>query len=494
MPMFGVKAADLEFRIQAVGTGSKLHEKWRQDRSRVKIYDDISRKRNLYRSEQNADQTVLVWSVEGIAERVQGKGYLSMLLKKIWLYSIVWTFAFSAHGTASASEYRLQPGDVLDISVASVADLQQRVAIGVDGRISFPLIGQLHVSDMTVSDVQETLASLLPQQLYQSRTQDGREHNVTIIAQEITVRVAEYTPVYMRGDVAQPGELVFRPGMTARQAIALAGGYDIMRFRMNNPFLESSDLRSEYNSLWLEYAQLQTQLARLDAEMEGRNELSGLNIDAPIPQSVLERTIAIETEHLRNRMQEIESMRAFTRKAVEDAEEQARVLEESARRSQEGAEADQAELTELTALLQRGTVPATRVTDARRASLLSTTQWLQTSVQAATTRQQALELERDLERAEAERFQEILRDRQDLTLRMSVLRSRLSATAEKLLYTGAVRTQLVRGQGSDPQVVIFRRGEPGGGAIAADEDTELRPGDVVDVMLDLAPIDAVSNR
>jgi len=37
--------------------------------------------------------------------------------------------------------------------------------------------------------------------------------------------------------------------MTVRQAIALSGGYDMVRLRIDNPTLLSADLRGEYESL-----------------------------------------------------------------------------------------------------------------------------------------------------------------------------------------------------------------------------------------------------
>ena len=52
--------------------------------------------------------------------------------------------------------------------------------------------------------------------------------------------MAEYRPVYINGDVSKPGEYPYRPATTARQLVAVAGGYDIMRIRMNNPYLEFS--------------------------------------------------------------------------------------------------------------------------------------------------------------------------------------------------------------------------------------------------------------
>jgi polysaccharide export outer membrane protein len=45
-----------------------------------------------------------------------------------------------------------------------------------------------------------------------------------------------------------------------RQALALAGGYDVIRAK--DPFLESADLRSEYMSLWTDFAREQIRISR----------------------------------------------------------------------------------------------------------------------------------------------------------------------------------------------------------------------------------------
>ena len=67
----------------------------------------------------------------------------------------------------------------------------------------------------------------LSRKLYQQRTPDGRESVTPIAPDAVLVTIAEYRPVYVNGDVTKPGEQTFRPGMTVRQAVALAGGYEI---------------------------------------------------------------------------------------------------------------------------------------------------------------------------------------------------------------------------------------------------------------------------
>jgi polysaccharide export outer membrane protein len=58
---------------------------------------------------------------------------------------------------------------------------------------------------------------------------------------EVTLTVAKYRPIYLNGGVANPETQQYRPGTTVRQGIALASGYDTMRFGERDPFLDPSD-------------------------------------------------------------------------------------------------------------------------------------------------------------------------------------------------------------------------------------------------------------
>src|SRR5262249_60541281 len=47
---------------------------------------------------------------------------------------------------AAAAEYRLDVGDVIEISIARIPILQRRVPIQLDGTVSFPLLGSMVVA------------------------------------------------------------------------------------------------------------------------------------------------------------------------------------------------------------------------------------------------------------------------------------------------------------------------------------------------------------
>jgi polysaccharide export outer membrane protein len=72
-------------------------------------------------------------------------------------------------------------------------------------------------------------------------------------------------------------------------------------------------------------------------------------------------------------------------------------------------------------------------------------------------------------------------------VRLATIRSQLQALGDKLLYTGLIRSQLVRGTGAEPSIIIYRQHGPDRRKIEADQSAELLPGDVVDVVLQKIP-------
>jgi len=90
-----------------------------------------------------------------------------------------------------------------------------------------------------------------------------------------------------------------------------------------------------------------------------------------------------------------------------------------------------------------------------------------------------------LEGIDDKRQKELLQSMQDATVRLNTFRGRIQAVSEKLLYAGMARSQLSRGPGGQPDVRVFRDNGASAAAIAANDQTELMPGDVVDVKLQL---------
>src|SRR5262249_31862844 len=115
----------------------------------------------------------------------------------------------SASGNSS-DEYRLAPGDRLTIKVFDQEQLSGNFIVDGTGEIMLPLAGKVNVAGLTIAEAQ---------QLIQERFADG------VLAQPVvSVRLPEYRPIFVTGDVRRPGSYRFIFGASVKSAIATAGG------------------------------------------------------------------------------------------------------------------------------------------------------------------------------------------------------------------------------------------------------------------------------
>jgi polysaccharide biosynthesis/export protein len=401
--------------------------------------------------------------------------------------SLLLAVAFLCSVTPAKAEYRLHVGDVIEISVARLPELKQRVPVQLDGTISFPLAGTLQVANLPPAEAQAKVQAILAAKVFRQRTSDGRENSVTIEPDEVTATVVEYRPIYVNGDVSRPGEQAYRPLMTVRQAVALSGGYDVIRLRMNNPILEAADLRAEYESLWTEYAKEQAHVWRLQQELGQKTTVDQKALlDVPVARSTALAIVNNEAEQLKTRQADEQTERTFLNRGIVQADEQINILSEQQKTEDQGTQADLEELERAKELFSRGTLTMLRVSDARRAMLLSSTRKLQTSAQLMQTMRQRDDLSRQVERLDGQRRGDMLRELQDATVALSKIRLKLESTGEKLQYTAFAKSQLAHGFGTRPAITIVRSGARGSQNLVANEEFELQPGDVVEVALRVA--------
>lgn len=109
-------------------------------------------------------------------------------------------------------DYRLFPGDELDIAVPTAPELSKTVTIQPDGRVSLPLIGAVMVADRTTAEAQDALDSAYASQL--------RRPEVFV-----TVKTAGPLRVFVGGEVDKPGVYDMPGDINALQAVIQAGSF-----------------------------------------------------------------------------------------------------------------------------------------------------------------------------------------------------------------------------------------------------------------------------
>ena len=119
--------------------------------------------------------------------------------------------ASTAYSQAATGDYRLQAGDRLHISVWKELEMQKEIVIAPDGRISFPLAGEVGAAGHSVAEVRKEIETRLKKYM--------PDPVVTVTVLTIGGNVA-----YVIGQVQKPGAIIMNPAITVLQALAVAGG------------------------------------------------------------------------------------------------------------------------------------------------------------------------------------------------------------------------------------------------------------------------------
>ena len=107
--------------------------------------------------------------------------------------------------------YRLGAGDKLQINVFNQEDLTGEYTLDGNGRFTMHLIGKVSAAGMTPTELEALLVSKLkPDYLVNPR---------------ISVRIQNFRPFYIIGEVKKPSSYPYVDGMSYLTAVAIAGGF-----------------------------------------------------------------------------------------------------------------------------------------------------------------------------------------------------------------------------------------------------------------------------
>ena len=143
--------------------------------------------------------------------KLKKRGILTILLSVVLLCSVL----IVSSVPAQASKYKLQPTDVLSITVHQHPDLLTKTRVTADGYITFPLLGKVSAYGLTVQDLEQKLRALLEKDY--------------LVSAQVVVFIETYHPrqVTVLGEVNVPGkyDMPEEGGMTFLDAIAMAEGF-----------------------------------------------------------------------------------------------------------------------------------------------------------------------------------------------------------------------------------------------------------------------------
>jgi polysaccharide export outer membrane protein len=119
--------------------------------------------------------------------------------------------AAAAAVRAEVNEYMLQPGDVIAISVVEHPEFSGRHKIRPDGRINYPVVGEIEVAALTCAQLVKIMQGKLSSYI-----------NNPVVSVSIEAYYAN--KIFIIGDVRKTGEYQIYEPIEPLKAIAMAGG------------------------------------------------------------------------------------------------------------------------------------------------------------------------------------------------------------------------------------------------------------------------------
>jgi len=384
--------------------------------------------------------------------------------------AVVMAAMFSLLSTISAhAEYTLATGDVLRVLVFGESAYPLQVVVDDRGMISLPLLGEISASGVTPADLVTEIKSEFKQRQL-------------LVNPFVQVEIEEYRPFFIAGAVANPGSYPYRPGITVRHALAIAGGFRALTVGDTAPALRIADLRGERAGLLMEEFRYRVRHARLLAE--SRDEEAFLAPPDPpmeLSSDLVTAIIEGEQDQLEARWEAFKAEIAYLESSLARATRDAASLENAYGERAKAANFQLEELEVARGLREKGLMTNSNLLDAERTQNRYRVDLAEAEVRRANAQQEVANLESELRRKREARTMELLVEIQAAQLEIGKVQSSLRYVTDKLLFVsqyGEHRTfdDLL----GSVRIVLYRGGEASK-SVPASEGTKLMAGDVVEV-------------
>ncbi|WP_244631270.1 polysaccharide biosynthesis/export family protein [Aureimonas sp. ME7] len=116
-----------------------------------------------------------------------------------------------AFHAALNTEYRLDAGDRLRVTVFEQDSLSNTYTVDKAGYLSLPLVGAVPARGKTPDEVRAEIGAAL--------------RGGYLRDPDVSVQVEQYRAFFVMGEVTTGGQYSYVPGMTVQNAVAIAGGF-----------------------------------------------------------------------------------------------------------------------------------------------------------------------------------------------------------------------------------------------------------------------------
>jgi protein involved in polysaccharide export with SLBB domain len=384
---------------------------------------------------------------------------------------------FCLYGSTTSlrsADYIVGVEDKLKVKIYQFPELAGEYTVSASGTITIAPLGDIPAAGSSARDIARDISD----RLIKAGLADKPG---------TTVEIAQSRPVYVVGDVQRPGEYAYRPGVTVLQAISLAGGW----YRFSDPGLmrlerEAITIKGDLRNHVRRYYQLVARRARLHSELEQKKDITfppdlvrRASSDVTVAQLIDEERsfLNINIDALKSQIESLETTRTLYEREIEAVSKQ--IL--STRRQ---AESVQKELAEVASLFARGLAPVSRKTGLERvqAEIAISEQGMQTLILRA--RQNITQIEQRIFDLNYERRSRIYSEIQNTRAELEEISIKLDTSKSLMVdvqFTTPLRMSTSEEAVENRNLLIVRMVDGKTVTLPAEENQELRPGDVLKV-------------
>ena len=204
-----------------------------------------------------------------------GKGPISSLVGCAWVLAIsvilhAWSIDAATAQPTAPKAYRITAGDKIGVAVFGQPDLSGKSTVDQSGNIRLPMIGDIHAVNRTLTELEASIAQALTPAYIRNPM--------------VSIRIAEFSPIYVVGLVRTPGLYPYREGLSVLGAIARAGGIGASEIQQSGMLGTLFQAEERVRLLEVSRVALLAKRARLIALQNGNDridfpEMSGLVLD-----------------------------------------------------------------------------------------------------------------------------------------------------------------------------------------------------------------------
>ncbi|WP_162820754.1 polysaccharide biosynthesis/export family protein [Microvirga calopogonii] len=374
---------------------------------------------------------------------------------------------------ADSPGYELGPQDKIRVSViewfTGAGELRSPIngeyMVNPNGFISLPLVGDVKALGLEPSFLAAQVSEKLQAKLSLS------ERPIT------SIEIVQFRPFFVMGDLERPGEYAYRPGITALQAVSLAGG--LYRASAPTPVQvqrEAIQAASERRSLSARIAELAIRRVRLEAELKNAEVLEfSPDIQSRKADPAVAAAMRLESTIFDARRRAFSTSINVQKKLIDLYGQEILALKAQAESLERHRDATRQQAENLRSLQARGLATMGREFDIDR-------MFADVAIRKQELDAKSLRLQQELVKAENATQEVDARRRQEIAAELQTLQGTLDEFEQRLLLADQTLTETeLRPSGSQhPAFTLIRQDASGKETeIAAMTATPLQPGDIL---------------